>query len=211
LTIIYPIYPDGATSYFVEYITGKHPSFFNFKFNLLELKEIINSLKDNSSPGPDMINNSILKLIPDLGLISLLNIFELVLKGKFYPKIWKKFTTILLLKPSKEDYRSISLASCVLKVLERLMKRRLERYTEMDCLIPESQYGFRKGKSCDECVAILNLKIYNSFIKGEYVGAILLDIKSAYDNVYPPILFNMINDLKIPLGYKLFLKEILKL
>jgi len=54
------------------------------------------------------------------------------------------------------------------------MKRRLERYIELDCLIPESQYGFRKSKSCEECVAILNLEIYNSFIRGEQVEAILL-------------------------------------
>jgi len=78
--------PDGATSYMAECTLGKYPSFFNFKFNLLELKEIINSLNRNSSPGPDMINNYLLKLIPDSG-ISLLEIFELILKGKFYPKL----------------------------------------------------------------------------------------------------------------------------
>jgi len=144
-----------------------------------------------------------------LGLISLLEIFDLILKGKFYPVIWKKFTVILLQKPSKVDYRPISLASCILKLLEKLVKRRLERYMEMDCLIPEPQYGFGKGKSCfDECLAILNLEIYNSFIKSEYVGAIFLDIKSAY-NVYPPILFNIINDLKISLDSKFSLKKLL--
>jgi len=184
-----------ATSYMAECTLGKYPSFFNFKFNLLELKEMINSLSRNSSPEPDMINNYLLKLIPDLGLISLLEIFELILKSKFYPKFWKKFIIILLQKPSRVDFRLITLASCILKVLERLVKRRLEKYVEIDYLIPESQYGFRKGKSCDECLAILNLEIYNSFIKGEYVGAIFFDIKPAYD-VYPPILFNIINDLK---------------
>jgi len=135
-----------VVSHFAEGIRGKYPSFFDFKFNLIELKEIINSLRDKSSSGPDMINNFILKLIPDPRL---LDIFELIMKGKFYPVIWKKFIVILLKKPSKEEYRPISLASCVLKVLERLVKRKLERYIEMDCLIPESQYGFRKGKSCD--------------------------------------------------------------
>jgi len=36
---------------------GKYPSYFDFKINLLELKEIINSLKSKSSPGLDMLNN----------------------------------------------------------------------------------------------------------------------------------------------------------
>jgi len=43
--------------------------------------------------------------------------------------------------------------------LERIIKRKLERYTELDYLILEIQYGFKKGKSCDDCIAILNLEI----------------------------------------------------
>jgi len=58
-------------------------------------------------------------------------------------------------------------------------------------------------------LAILNLDIYNSFTKGELLGAIILDIKSAYDNVSPTILFKMINSLKISWGYKRFIKELL--
>jgi len=118
---------------------------------------------------------------------------------------------ILLQKPSRDDFRPISLASCVLKVLERLVKRRLQRFIELDYLIPNSQWGFRRGRSCDDCLAILNLDIYNSFIKGEWelLGAIFLDIKSAYDNVSPAILFGIINSLKIPWGYKRFLRELL--
>jgi len=65
---------------------------------------------------------------------------------------------------------------------------------EMDCVIPNSQFGFRKGKLCEDCLAILNVfEIYNSFFKGEYVRAIFLDIKSAYDNVCLSILFNMLS------------------
>jgi len=85
---------------FDECVRGKHPSFFYFRFDLLEVKEITSSLKIQSSPGLDMINNTILKLIPDLGLSNLLNIFERILKDKFYPKIWSKFIVILLKKPS---------------------------------------------------------------------------------------------------------------
>jgi len=81
--------------------------------------------------------------------------------------------------------------------LERLVKRRLKRYTELDCLIPDSQFDFRKGRSCDDCVSILNLDIYNSFIKGEYVEAILLNIKSAYDKFVNFVY--ILNEIKNPL------------
>jgi len=82
---------------------------------------------------------------------------------------------------------------------------------EMDCVIPETQFGFRKGRSCEDCLAILNLEIYNSFMKGECVRVMFLDIKSAYDNVYPSILFNKLNKLKIPWEYKWFSKNLLSL
>jgi len=42
------------------------------------------------------------------------------------------------------------------------------------------------------------------------VGALFLDVKGAYDNVDPSILFDMINDLNIPIGYKKFIKNLLK-
>jgi len=37
---------------------------------------------------------------------------------------------------------------------------------------------------------------------------LFLDIKSAYDN-NPPILFDVINSLRIPVGYKIFIRNLL--
>jgi len=46
----------------------------------------------------------------------------------------------LLLKPNK-NFRSIALSSCVLKLLEKLIKARLEKLIELDCLLSCHQYG----------------------------------------------------------------------
>jgi len=54
------------------------------------------------------------------------------------------------------------------------------------------------------------LEINKAFFMREKVGALFLDVKGAYDNVDPSILFDMINDLSIPVGYKLFIKNLLK-
>jgi len=42
------------------------------------------------------------------------------------------------------------------------------------------------------------------------VGILLLDIKDAYDNVRPNILFNIVNVLKIPIQYKKFVCNLIK-
>jgi len=107
----------------------------------------------------------------------------MILNGDFYPRLWKNYTIILLQKSSKKNFRLIALASCVLKVLERIMKRRLERFCELDYLFPESQFGFRKGRSCEDCLSLLNLEIHKSFFCKGNLGALFLDIKAAYDNV----------------------------
>jgi len=45
---------------------------------------------------------------------------------------------------------------------------------------------------------------------GDWLGALFLDIKAAYDNVDPTlILFNIINNLRIPTGYKMFIKNLM--
>jgi hypothetical protein len=50
------------------------------------------------------------------------------------------------------------------------------------------QYGFRKGKSTRDCLAILTTDINNSFEMKEQTVAAFLDISGAYDNVIIDIL-----------------------
>jgi len=94
-------------------------------------------------------------------------------------------------------------------MLEKRIKRRLERYNELEYLLPDIQYGFRRGKSYDDCLALTNLEIYKAFIMDDWLGTLFLDLKAAYDNVDPSILFNIINNLRIPIGYKIFIKNLL--
>jgi len=203
--------PLGQASDMPSFKSNHFPTFFNHKIQLEELKDIIESVNLGGSPGPDLVSYSIIKLIPDIGLRRLGEIFEEILSGKFFPELWRNYTVVLLQKPAKRDFRPIALASCLLKVLERIVKRRLERFFELDYQIPNSQYGFRKGRSCEDCLSLINLEIYKSFLSRERLGALFLDIRAAYDNVIPSILLETIDNLKIPIGYKKFIGNILNL
>jgi len=79
----------------------------------------------------------------------------------------QKILYYIIAKPSKEEYRFISLASCIMKILKKIIKRRLERYIEREYLLPDIQFGFRRGKSCDDCLTLINLEIYKIFISGD--------------------------------------------
>jgi len=80
--------PAGVTSKMPKCKESEVPNYFKYRLKLEELKEIINLVKSDNSPGPDLINHYILKLIP--GLTKLLEIFEDILDGKYFPNIWKK-------------------------------------------------------------------------------------------------------------------------
>jgi len=170
------------------------------EFQLSELEDIIATARENSSPGSDLINHSLIKLLPPIAIQILLKIYSAMLGKASFPSMWQKYDVVLLPKPNKIEFRPIALSSYVFKMLERLIKSRFERLVvELDKLLPDSQHGFRKGRSCDDCLTLLLTEIYKGYISHNLVEALFLDIKGAYDNVNSSILFDTINNLKIPI------------
>lgn len=73
---------------------------------------------------------------------------------------WKKSIIVPLYKRGEPEevgnYRGISLLYTVYKVYVEILKSRLEEVVEMKKLVPESQSGFRKGKSAIDNIFALN-------------------------------------------------------
>jgi len=136
-------------------------------------------------------------------------IFNKIFHKASFPVMWSNYDIVLLLKLNKKDFRPIALSFCVLKLLEKLIKARLERFVELDLLFLSDQCGFRKGRSCDDCISLLLLEIHRSFLNHDPVG-VLLDIKDAHDNVRHNILFNIVSSMKILIQYKKFVCNLIK-
>lgn len=114
---------------------GKHIN--KNKLSPITKKEIKTILKQlpNSAPGPDSIHNRCLKNYTSALVQHLENIFNAIINLGHIPGEWKKANIILLLKPKKDhkypsSYRPISLLSCLGKVLEKIIKRRLLKELE---------------------------------------------------------------------------------
>ncbi|CAK1597428.1 unnamed protein product [Parnassius mnemosyne] len=69
------------------------------------------------------------------------------------------------------------------KILEHLIKNRLEWFLESKDVLPKSQFGFRKSLSTMDSLSTLVTDIRIAFSKNEYLVGVFLDISSAYDNV----------------------------
>ena len=105
------------------------------------------------------------------------------------PDDWKRAITVPILKPGKDksdagSYRPISLLPCLGKLMERVVKRRLEWFIEENELLSLDQYGFRKGKSTLDCLLQISQNISESLANKEHCLVVYLDLKSAYDKIH---------------------------
>ena len=98
----------------------------------LEIKGILRDLKPKLSAGFHEIPSKILKSSPDSVLVALSHIFNLSRStGKFIDefKLAKVFPVLKKGDPHvMSNYRRISLLSCVSKILEKIMCRRLTEF-----------------------------------------------------------------------------------
>ena len=78
------------------------------------------------------------------------------------------------------------MAPCISKVLEMMIKNRLEWYAENRKILGEHQWGFRKAKGIGECQYLLTSTVYKAFSSHKTIACCFLDLSSAYDIVDLP-------------------------
>ena len=115
-----------------------------------------------------MIRDKVFKNGPNqiCGRQPLKNYFVLFLNTLFH--IWRVATIIPLLKAGKSpsevaSFRPISLTSCVVKLLERIIADRLYYIAETNNMFSRFQAGFRKGRSCEDQITRIVQAIEDGF------------------------------------------------
>ena len=183
--------------------------YLDMPITMEEFEAAIKISKKTSSPGLDQVEYQMLQFLPKPTKEILLSTINQFLENNIFPEEWHEYLVILIPKKSKAKFRPIALASCVLKIVERILNTRLQQYIESEKLIPNSQYGFRKKRSCISVITILITKILSTFNDGESLCGVMLDIESAFDNVSPKTLQLILNKLKIPKKIKQFINNLM--
>lgn len=176
-----------------------HSNFSPFTFN--ELLSIIDSRK-NSAPGMDEISYLMVKHFPIKAQEKLLFFLNKCLLEGLVQKDWKKSLIHPIPKNNNDlnnpkNFRPIALNSCIGKLLELLLKNRIEWELEHSNYFPAFQLGFRKGKGCTECISSLHTLICRNFQLRRKTLIIFLDITAAYDNVNIYKLYNKLIEANI--------------
>jgi len=96
-------------------------------FTINELNIAINKMKLGSAPGIDQIDNRVISALPHEYRIHLLNIFNDIFKIKgTFPEQWKQSLIVLIPKSDVNSFRPISLLSCLIKTMEKMLYHRIQ-------------------------------------------------------------------------------------
>ena len=121
--------------------------------------------------------------------LKLLEIFNLSWEEGRVPQMWKEAIMIPIHKKGKDktkssSYRPISLTSCVVKTMERIVNRRLMFHLETGKNISEEQAGFRQFRSTEDQVTYLSQEIEDAFQEKKVLFATWIDLQKAFDKVW---------------------------
>ena len=116
-----------------------------------EISLIISQMKNNKSPGDDMISNNLIKYCNRVFSDIISHIANCVIKTSIYPDSLKLGKVIPIFKNGNSEdpsnYRPICLLSAINKIVEKVLYKRLYGFFEKHGLIFNYQFGFRQAYS----------------------------------------------------------------
>lgn len=127
-------------------------SLMSAPFTSSELARAIADSKPGKAVGADKISCEMLKHLGKVACQKLLGFINYTWETGRLPNQWKQATITPLLKAGKSasdpsSYRPISITSCVGKLAERMVHKRLYWYIECENLLDPDQSGFRSKRS----------------------------------------------------------------
>lgn len=177
---------DVPDSDFPEFVEENQ---LNTEITVDVISKAILELKNNKATGLDKISNEYIKSSSSLFLPIYHKLFNIVLDTAVLPDAWLVgvIKPIYKNKGNTEDpnnYRPITILSCMGKLFTAVLNKRLQKFLEINCLLNENQSGFRKGYStCDNIFVIYAIVEYLKVRKLKLFCA-FIDFQKAFDSVW---------------------------
>ena len=153
-----------------------------------DLREAIEQLSLWSGPGPDGVPGILLKKakVPIARIMA--NILQSSLDSSTIPDILKLGFICPILKPgsSREkasSWRPISLTSHVIKTWERVLRKKMVNYLEVNNMMDPNQHGARRNRSCLSQLLEHHDELLKMMEDGANVDVVYSDFEKAFDKV----------------------------
>ena len=134
----------------------------------------------------------------------------------YFPKAFKKTTTVVLRKPAKPDYtkakayRPIALENTIGKVFESVIADILSYLTEAHELLPANHFGGRPGRSTEDALMLLTENIHKAWKNNQVYTVVYMDVAGAFNNVHHTRLVHNLRKRSIPAPLVAWLENFLK-
>lgn len=149
-----------------------------------EVGSTICNSKNKKAAGPDGIYNEYIKDTVHLLDQVWTNLYNKCIQTASIPEQWRKSIVKVLYKgkgdpkdPNK--YRGIALENCPFKIFTKIITERIKE--EIDEHLPESQFGFRKGKSTLNAIELLLKHIWEALEDRDKFYTVFIDFTKAFD------------------------------
>jgi ribonuclease HI/exonuclease III len=165
---------------------GDLEGIYNLDFEPYDLNEALKSA-GNSAPGEDEISYEMLRHLPPSMMTFLLSMCNHIWKNHDFPDQWQTAVVLPFPKPGKDptqvgNYRPIALTSCLCKVMEKMVNKRLMHILEP--FLTQNQCAFRRMRSSIDPVILLDSHIKQSFKSKQHTSAVFFDLQKAYDTTW---------------------------
>lgn len=151
------------------------------------LKNILQKLKRNKSPGPDGIHPRVIKDMAENLIAPLKILFNSSLNEGVVPEDWRiAHITPIYKKGSRSDpgnYRPVSLTSVFSKLMEAVLREAIMEHMKRNNLFSPKQFGFISGRSTVlQLIQVLD-EWTEAIDEGDATDVIYCDFMKAFDRV----------------------------
>ena len=181
-------------------------------YSLEEMNYCINRTCNKKAPGPDGIQNELIKNLDQTNREHLLKLFNKWNKEKSIDKNTSTALVVTIFKKGNTqdnaNYRPISLLNTILKIYCAMIKIRIEK--QIDRFINDTQYGFRKGKSCSQALHVVRRIQDFGECTNENVIMVFLDWEKAFDKIIHEKLLQALKRIGISEHFLLIIADLYK-
>ncbi|GBO18789.1 hypothetical protein AVEN_102122-1 [Araneus ventricosus] len=157
----------------------------NSNFSFEEFQSCLSTVL-KPSPGPDNISYLMIQNLASVSQKNLLCLYNRIRNEHYFSTLWQQAVVIPPLKAGKDptnpsSYLPIALTSCLCKLFEKIINRRLIHFLETNNLLHRCQSGFQKGRSTLDNLLALETDIRLAFLQRKHPVAVFFDIEKGYD------------------------------
>ena len=182
-----PEYIEDPLAKTKEKVKNKNLRFSLKRVTLKEVGKIMKSMSKKKSKGNDGVSQECLLLGQEVLAAPITLIINNSISTGVFPETWKEAIVVPILKKGDptdpKNYRPVSCLAAASKVLEKAVCTQLTKFVEVHGLLPNSQHGFRAGRSTMSALSAMQKEWIRNSEEGLVTGILVWDLSAAFDTL----------------------------